>query len=105
MRNIPRSAIHRIVLRNEATPVTSTLTKSASRAQVTRSSRIALALVTWLFVLAATLLPANSTQALPPLENAPPQAAAVSQPNSDPVYQELRRVTPVGKAVVVKTWL
>jgi hypothetical protein len=76
-------------------------TKNASCAQDVTPYRTRLAPATWILVLAATLLPANPTQARPRGESAPPQAAA-TQANSDPVYQELRTVTPGGKAVAAK---
>jgi hypothetical protein len=83
--------------------VFSMLTRSASRAREVTPSRTARALATWIFIFAATSLPANFAQARPRAEtDAPPQATAGSQPNSDPVYRELRSVTPGGKAVVVK---
>lgn len=50
----------------------------------------------------AAVWPAHRTEARVPPETADAQSVTQGQPNGDPVYQELRNVTPSGKAVAVK---
>jgi hypothetical protein len=67
---------------------------------VPRARRLAIA-TAFVFVIVVSALPAHRVEARPGIERAG-QSAATAQPNADPVYQELRNVTPDGKAMAVK---